>query len=89
MMGLQSDTAVHGRVAARFTPIAPYFRAVRSFLVPPNGSNRCVIRTPVKPADSNARAISASGRAPAIQPVHKSMSRLIDSDSSFATTMSA
>jgi hypothetical protein len=64
-------------------------RATRSFDVPPNGSKYSAIRTGRKPFPANTVMSSASGRAPAIQPVHKSMSRLIDSDSSLATMMSA
>jgi hypothetical protein len=64
-------------------------RATRSFDVPPNGSKYSVMRTERKPIPSNTVTCSASGRAPAIQPVHKSMSRLIDSDSSLPTAMSA
>jgi hypothetical protein len=48
-----------------------------------------MMRTDRKPTWPNTVTSSASGRAPAIQPVHKSMSRLLDSASSFATTMSA
>jgi hypothetical protein len=56
--------------------------------VPPNGSKYSLMRTEWKPVASSTVTSSASGRAPAIQPVHKSMSRLIASDSSLATTMS-
>ena len=69
--------------------MTPYLRAVRSLVVPAKGSNRCVIRTFVNPTDSNAPQISASGRAPAIQPVHRSTSRLAVSSSSAPRTMSA
>jgi hypothetical protein len=56
--------------------------------VPPKGSKCSVIWAARKPICTRTPASSASGRAPAIQPVHKSTSRLIDSDSSSATTMS-
>src|SRR4030095_11666510 len=63
------------RTAARFTPITPYRRAVRSFDVPEKQSNRPVIATSPNPADVNTPMSSASSRAPAIQPVQRSMSR--------------
>ena len=78
----------HNLSAWTFTPLTPYLRAVRSFDVPPNGSKYSAMRTALKPADCNTRTSSASGRAPAIQPVQRSISRLTDSDSSLATMMS-
>jgi hypothetical protein len=69
--------------------LTPYLRATRSFDVLPNGSKYSVMRTGLKPISASSAGSSASGRAPAIQPVHKSMSRLIDSESSFATAISA
>jgi hypothetical protein len=56
--------------------------------VPPNGSKYSVIVTGLNPMRASRSTSSASGRAPAIQPVQRSMSRLIDSASSSATTMS-
>jgi hypothetical protein len=79
----------HDFSACTFTPLTPYLRATRSFEVPPKGSKYSEMRTDLNPTDSNTNRSSASGRAPAIQPVHKSMSRLIDSESSLATMMSA
>jgi hypothetical protein len=74
-------TASHGvdqtlsRTADRLTPITPYRRAVRSFEVPAKQSNRLVIAMSPNPADANTPMSSASSRAPAIQPVQRSMSR--------------
>jgi hypothetical protein len=79
----------HAFSACTFTPLTPYLRATRSFEVPPKGSKYSAIRTDLNPTDSNTNRSSASGRAPAIQPVHRSMSRLVDSESSLATMMSA
>jgi hypothetical protein len=74
--------------ACTFTPATPYFRATRSLDVPRNGSKRSAIATVRKPMCVSTETSSASGRAPAIQPVHRSISRLIVSESSLATTMS-
>jgi hypothetical protein len=57
--------------------------------VPPKQSKRSRSATARKPAAVSTSSSSATGRAPAIQPVHKSMFRLSDSLSSLATTMSA
>ena len=80
---------VYGFSPWTLTPCTPNLRATRSFDVPPKGSKCSVIRTAVNPTASSTDRSSASGRAPAIQPVHRSISRLIVSDSSLATTMSA
>ena len=61
----------HDFSACTFTPLTPYLRATRSFEVPPKGSKYSVMRTDRNPTDSNTNRSSASGRAPAIQPVHK------------------
>ena len=77
------------QVAVRLTPITLYRRAVRSFDVPVKQSKRATMSTFSKPAATNAPVSSASSRAPAIQPVHKSMSRSALSGSSSPMTMSA
>jgi hypothetical protein len=78
------------RFAAKtFTPATPNLRATFSFEVPRNGSNRSRISTPSNPTSASSHRSSASGRAPPIQPVHRSMSWRIDSGSSDPTTMSA
>jgi hypothetical protein len=71
-----------------FTPVTPYLRATRSFDEPRKQSKRSVSLTDWKPISAKTAKSSASGRAPAIQPVHRSMSRLIDSDNSLSTTIS-
>jgi hypothetical protein len=77
------------RTAARLTPVTPYRRAVRSFEVPAKQSNRVVIATSPNPADVNTPMSSASSRAPAIQPVQRSMSRKALSGRISPMTMSA
>ena len=75
--------------ATTVTPITPNLRAMRSFDVARKQSKRFRTSTFCRPNRSSAETSSASGRAPAIQPVHRSMSFLMPSDSSPATTMSA
>jgi hypothetical protein len=62
-------------VANRFTPITPYRPTARSFAVPAKQSNRLVIATLRSPTEVKTSMSSASSRAPAIQPVHRSISR--------------
>jgi hypothetical protein len=62
---------------------------VRSFEVPPKQSNRWVIATSVNPPLLNTSTSSASSRAPAIQPVQRSMSRRALSERASPMTMSA
>ena len=86
---IRTNGYCHDRVAVRFTPTTPYRLAVRSFVVPAKQSNRSSTRTFVKPADSNTPTSSASSRAPAIQPVQRSMSRSALSGRTSPMTMSA
>jgi hypothetical protein len=62
---------------------------VRSLLVPRNASNRSRNSTGENPTLARTSRSSPSGRAPAIQPVHRSMSLRADSESSWPTMMSA
>jgi len=69
-VALDSHASDASRLQAdRFAPITPHRRAGFSFDVDSKQSNRSVIRTSV-PASAKAATSSASGRAPAIQPVH-------------------
>jgi len=70
--------------ANTFTPCTPYLRAVFSLDVVRKQSNRAVIWTSSRPVCDRYATSSASGRAPAIQPVHKSMLRRASSGSSTA-----
>lgn len=84
-----ADTDQLAFAAKTVTPMTAYLRAIRSFDVPRKQSKRRRGSTPMKPTDERAPISSASGRAPAIQPVQRSMSRRMPSDSSLPTTMSA
>ena len=78
------------RLAAyTLTPVTWNFRVTFSFEVPRNGSNRSRTWESANPISASNDNSSAAGRAPPIQPDHRSMSRRIDSGSSDATTMSA
>jgi len=77
------------RMARIFTPTTPYLLAVRSLVVPAKQSNRSTMRGSSNPAVPNASMISASSRAPAIQPVQRSMSRSALSGSVSPMRMSA
>lgn len=76
------------RMADTLTPTTPYRLAVRSLLVPAKQSNLATMRG-LNPAEANAPIISASSRAPAIQPVQRSMPRSASSDRVSPMTMSA
>jgi hypothetical protein len=64
-------------------------RAVLSLEVARKQSNRAVMRTSSRPILVRYGTISASGRAPAIQPVQRSMLRRASSGSSTSRAMSA
>jgi hypothetical protein len=74
--------------AKTFTPCTPNWRAVFSLDVARKQSNRAVMCTSSRPIHFKYATSSASGRAPAIQPVHKSILRRIFSESSTSSAMS-
>jgi len=78
-----------GFLALKFTPSVPNFTAAVSWGVSWKTSLRHVSSNPSKPASVTTAASSASSRAPAIQPVQRSMSLFASSGISFCTMMSA
>ena len=87
--GFSLTVCIHGLRAKTLAPRTPYFRAVFSFFVPRKQSKWAVTRTSSNPRSPKNDTSSASGRAPAIQPVHRSMLRRTSSPSSASSTMSA
>jgi hypothetical protein len=79
----------HDLRAKTFTPCALNFRATVSFEVSRKQSNRSVIFTSENPTALSQQTSSASGRAPAIQAVHKSMSRRASSETGLFSAMFA
>ena len=87
--GLQPGL-VRGFVARNATPCVPNAAALEALAAPEKVSQRCALNsTSTSPAASMIARISASSRAPAIQPVHRSTFSLAASGTAFATTMSA
>ena len=74
--------------ANTLAPRTPYSLAVFSFFVPRKQSKWAVTRTSSNPRSPKNETSSASGRAPAIQPAHKSMLRRTSSPSSASSTIS-
>ena len=77
-----------GLRARKLMPSVPKFAALLDCGAPLKTSARQVISNATKPAATTVAANSASSRAPAIQPVHKSMFRLALSGTGFCTRMS-
>jgi hypothetical protein len=69
-------------------PTVPNWAALDACGAPLNTSTRQVISKPTKPAAATVAWSSASSRAPAIQPFHRSMFRLAPSPTAFWTRMS-
>ena len=75
-------------IAVTFKPVVPKFFADDSCFEPENTSTLLPNLTSVKPELSSAHSHSASSRAPAIHPDHRSMSSFELCGTSMATTMS-
>jgi hypothetical protein len=72
-----------GFLAMKLIPIVPKSAALEDCGAPLNTSPRQVISKSTKPAAATAAFSSASSRAPAIQPVQRSMLALVSSEISF------
>jgi hypothetical protein len=79
-----------GFMARYATPWVPNAAALEALGAPENVSQRCGLNsTSTSPTVSMIAFISASSRAPAIQPVQRSMLSFAESGTARATTMSA
>ena len=85
---IASPQYYRGLVARKLTPIVWKFAALELCGAPLKTSAFHVISKPSKPAASTTALSSASSRAPAIQPVHKSMLALDSSGTGVCTMMS-
>jgi len=80
--------SAHGFRARKLIPFAPKAAALDSCGAPLNTSAFQVISKSVKPVATTVACSSASSKAPAIQPVHRSRSALTESGTSLETRMS-
>ena len=69
-------------------PTVPKAAALEAWGAPANTVSFQVISKPVNPADVTTCSSSASSRAPAIQPVHKSIFFFADSGTALVTRIS-
>ena len=74
--------------ARKLIPKVPNFAALPSCGAPLKTSARQVISKSTKPAATTVACSSASSRAPAIHPFHKSMFRLAPAPNGFCTRIS-
>src|SRR5712691_13480546 len=74
-----------GLRARKLIPSVPKAAALLDWGAPLKTSARQVISKPTKPAATTVASNSVSNRAPAIQPVHRSISRLALSGTGFCT----
>ena len=80
--------AAVGRLARKLMPTVPNWAADDCCGAPANTASFQVISKSRNPAPVTTASNSASSRAPATQPFHRSMSRLASSETGFCTMMS-